>query len=138
MTQMRFDGPENEAQAFGKAGVLEPAMVTLQVRLSSAEHELALALPAQEWTKLVSDFKRMPVDERGRVGQSIRMAAAENPFPSDGRAMDLKLQEKCDAFVSDCILLAALAEAVGGRVLLETAVDKYKISKGNLVKGRLN
>lgn len=139
MTQMQPERMDiKSSQAFDKNGFSAQEMVTLQVRLHCAEHELALALPSHEWVKLVSDFKRMPVDERGRLGDSIRMAAAENPFPRDGSAMDLKTQEKCDIFVSDCVLLAALAEAVGPRVLMETAVDNYRIMKGNMVKGRLN
>jgi hypothetical protein len=116
----------------------ESQMVTVHMQLHAAGHELALAVPHLEWTKLVSDFVKMPADERQRVGSSIRSATAESPFPEDGHGLSAAEQEKCDAFVNDCILLAALAEAVGPRVLTETAVEKYSVAKGFSLKQRLN
>lgn len=113
-------------------------MVTVRMQLHAAGHELALAVPLLEWTKLVSDFVKMPADERQRVGSSIRSATAESPFPQDGHALSAAEQEACDAFVNDCILLAALAEAVGPRVLTETAVEAYSVAKGFDLKQRLN
>lgn len=113
-------------------------MITLRMSLVHAGHELALALPEVEWTNLVSHFVRMPADERQRVGAGIRMATSQDPFPMDGSPVLPKDQEKCDTFVSDCILLAALAEATGKRALSETVVDQYQIIRGNLVKQRLH
>lgn len=120
------------------AAFAELPMVTLKMSLIHAGHELALALPEVEWTNLVSNFVKMPADERQRVGASIRHATSEDPFPMDGSPVGPADQEKCDVFVSDCILLAALAEASGKRVLTETVVDKYQIVRGNLVKGHFN
>lgn len=116
----------------------ESQMVTVHMHLQHPGHELSLAVPRVEWTKLVSDFTKMRADERQRVGASIRQAVAVDPFPTDGTPLDAKLQEVCDIFVNDCILLAALAEVVGPRVLTETAVDRYKLVHGNMVKPRLN
>lgn len=120
------------------AALGDAPMITLRMSLLHAGHELALALPEVEWTTLVSNFVKMPADERQRLGASIRHATSQDPFPMDGSPVHPKDQEKCDVFVSDCILLAALAEAAGKRVLTETVVDKYQIVRGNLVKHRLN
>lgn len=116
----------------------ELPMISLQVFLSVQEHNLTLLMPESEWTKLVNDFKRMPVDERQRFGNSIRNATAHDPFPVDGASLSPHQQEVCDVFVSDCVLLAALAEVSGPRVLLETAVDSYRIVRGNLAKQGFN
>lgn len=113
-------------------------MVTVHMHLHQQGHELALAVPLLEWTKLVSDFVKMPADERQRVGHSIRQATADDPFPADGHALSAAEQDACDAFVNDCILLAALAEAVGPRVLAETAVERYHVAQGFTLKQRLN
>lgn len=122
----------------GSQAFAEPPMVTLRMNLTHAGHELALAVPEIEWTNLVNNFVKMPADERQRVGASIRHATSQDPFPEDGSPVGPQDQERCDAFVSDCILLAALAEATGERALTETVVDKYQIIRGNLVKNRLN
>lgn len=117
-------------------------MITLTVQLAHPGHELMLSMPRAEWLKLVSDFVKMPADERQRVGVSIRDATAMDPFPVDGEVLTPKQQRKCDVFVNDCILLAALAEAVGGRILLDTTVEAYKVTSGlpNLghMKGAFN
>ncbi|PZP40391.1 MAG: hypothetical protein DI585_00985 [Pseudomonas fluorescens] len=105
-------------------------MVTLRVTLNVAGQELALGLPRNEWLKLVSDFVRMPADERQRMGVSIREATAASPFPADGEPLTPRLQRKCDTFVNDCILLAALAESTTSRLLLDTAVESYKLVPG--------
>ena len=118
-----------EEQAIATA--LAADMVTVKISLVQAGHALMLAMPRAEWLKLVSDFVRMPADERQRMGVSIREAVAESPFPPEGEAFTPKIQRKCDVFVNDCILVAALAEALGNtRVLLETAVDSYKVVNG--------
>ena len=52
--------------------------------------------------------------------------------------MDGARQEVCDTFISDCILLAALAEAAGARVLTETTVDSYRVVRGNAAKQGFN
>lgn len=119
-----------EEQAF--AGAMAAAdMVTVKISLTQPGHELMLAMPRAEWLKLVSDFVRMPADERQRMGVSIRDAVAESPFPAENEPIPPKLQRKCDVFVNDCILVAALAEALGStRVLLETAVDHYTVMSG--------
>lgn len=125
-----------------EAGMAQNAMpmdmVTLNVVLHTAGHELTLAVPEVEWKELLNNFKRMQVDERQRVGVSIRNAVAQNPFPLEPRAMMPSEQERCDAFVSDCILVAALAEVAGKRVLEDTAVGSYTVTRGNLVKPRFN
>jgi hypothetical protein len=117
-------------------------MLTVQISLQQPGHELMLAMPRAEWLKLVSDFVKMPADERQRVGVSIREATAEDPFPTDGEVLTPKQQRKCDVFVNDCILLAALAETVGERILLDTAVEGYKVVPGlpdlGRMKGRFN
>ncbi len=106
-------------------------MITVKIALHQPGHELMLAMPRAEWLKLVSDFVRMPADERQRMGVSIRDAVAESPFPTDGDALTPALQRKCDVFVNDCILVAALAEALGNtRLLLDTAVDGYSVVNG--------
>ncbi len=114
------------------AGAMTAAdMVTVKISLHQPGHTLMLAMPRSEWLKLVSDFVRMPADERQRMGVSIRDAVAESPFPEDGEPLTPKLQRKCDVFVNDCILVAALAEALGStRVLLDTAVEHYSIASG--------
>ncbi|RYG59076.1 MAG: hypothetical protein EON60_11515 [Alphaproteobacteria bacterium] len=119
-----------EEQAF--TGAMTAAdMLTVKISLHQPGHELMLAMPRAEWLKLVSDFVRMPADERQRMGVSIRDAVAESPFPAEADAMTPKLQRKCDVFVNDCILVAALAEALGStRVLLDTAVDRYAVVNG--------
>jgi hypothetical protein len=116
-------------------------MVTLTLSIHP-ENRLALAMPATEWQGLVANFARMPVLERTRMGHSIRAAVATSPFPDEGTLTHDQLtpaqQQACDTFVTDCMLLAALAEATTTRVLVETAVTSYHISKGNTVKHRLN
>ncbi|MBI1309118.1 MAG: hypothetical protein GC129_04605 [Proteobacteria bacterium] len=134
MNETRMAAHEDQG---GKA-LLDVRMVTLQMKLVVEGHALTLALPEAEWRKLVRDFAHMPADERQRVGASICNATAQDPFPLDGQPLDPKGQQKCDAFVSDCILLAALAETVGKRVLADTAVEGYQLVYGNLVKPRLN
>ncbi|NBV54905.1 MAG: hypothetical protein EBR79_04235, partial [Proteobacteria bacterium] len=99
---------------------------------------LALAMPQAEWQDLVQNFARMPADERQRIGNSIRSATAHNPFPTNGAPLGSKQQKQCDTFVSDCILLAALAQATSTRVFLETALASFKLTHGNLVKPKLN
>ncbi len=129
MTYKPAHAPEfSENQAI--SSLMAADMVTVHMQLRTAGHELALAVPKAEWLKLVSDFVRMAADERQRVGVSIREATAHDPFPADGSALSPRQQRVCDVFVNDCILLAALAEAVGGRILLDTAVDTYKIVNG--------
>lgn len=117
-------------------------MLTLRVRLNVAGQELALGLPRSEWLKLVSDFVRMPADERQRMGVSIRMATAESPFPADGQMLRAPDQRRCDVFVNDCILLAALAEATSPRIFLDTAVEEVTLTPGlpdlGSLKGALN
>lgn len=121
-------------------------MLTVRMTLRQAGHELMLAMPRAEWLKLVSDFVKMPADERQRVGVSIREATAEDPFPVDGSPVAPQDQPKCDVFLNDCVLLAALAESLGGaageRILLDTAVDHYKVVPGlpqfGRQKGRFN
>ena len=119
-------------------GMLTAAdMVTVNMRLAHPGHELALSVPRTEWLKLVSDFVKMPADERQRVGVSIRDATAHDPFPTDGEALTPKQQRQCDVFLNDCILLAALAEAVGERILLDTTVEGYKVANGLPNLGRM-
>jgi hypothetical protein len=121
-------------------------MLTVRMTLRQAGHELMLAMPRAEWLKLVSDFVKMPADERQRVGVSIREATAVDPFPVDGSPVAAKDQPKCDVFLNDCVLLAALSEALGGsageRIFLDTAVDHYKVVPGlpqfGRSKGRFN
>lgn len=124
------------------AGLRMDDMLTVRVRLNVPGQELALGLPRNEWLKLVSDFVRMPADERQRMGVSIREATAESPFPTEGELMTPRLQRRCDVFVNDCILLAALAEATTPRILLDTAVEEVTLAPGlpNLggPKGALN
>lgn len=108
------------------------------MKLVEPGHELQLAIPHAEWLGLVSGFVKMPADERQRVGASIRNAVAEDPFPADGSPLDAARQAVCDAFVNDCILLAALAETVGPRVLADTAVEHYQLVRGGRIKGRFN
>ncbi len=105
-------------------------MVTLRMRLNVDGQELALGMPRNEWLKLVSDFVRMPADERQRMGVSIRTATAESPFPGDGHVLSPREQRRCDTFVNDCILLAALAEATTARILLDTAVETFQVVPG--------
>lgn len=112
------------------AGLRAGDMVTLRVRLNVAGQDLALAMPRSEWLKLVSDFVRMPADERQRMGVSIREATAVSPFPADGSVLTPRLQRRCDVFVNDCILLAALAEATSPRILLDTAVEEVTLTPG--------
>lgn len=125
--------PENSAIS----NMLAADMVTVNMALRIEGHELMLAMPRAEWLKLVSDFVKMPADERQRVGVSIRNATAEDPFPINGEALTPKQQRVCDVFVNDCILLAALAEAVGERILLDTAVETYKVVSGLPDMGRM-
>ena len=117
-----------------------PEMLTLMVDLHSEEggQQLALAVAKPEWLGLVSNFVRMPADERMRVGHSIQAALARSPFPAEGMALSPADQHACDSFVGDCVLLAALAEATTMRVLQGTAVAAYKISHGNAVKAQLH
>lgn len=112
------------------AKMMAAEMITVQMRLRTKGHELALAVPRPEWLKLVSDFMKMPADERQRVGVSIREAVVDDPFPVDGSPVTPAMQHKCDVFVNDCILLAALAETVGSRIMLDTAVETYKVVSG--------
>jgi hypothetical protein len=114
----------------GFSSMLAADMVTVHMTLRVEGHALALAVPRPEWLKLVSDFVKMPADERQRVGVSIREATANDPFPVNGEVLTVKQQRVCDVFVNDCILLAALAEAVGERILLDTAVETYKVVSG--------
>lgn len=116
----------------------ELPMVTVEFVLADPSHSVAVVVPAPEWEKLVSGFKHMPVDERQRFGSSIRSATASDPFPANGMPMDVARQEVCDTFISDCILLAALAEAAGARVLTETTVDSYRVVRGNAAKQGFN
>ena len=112
------------------AGLRLGDMLTLRVRLNVAGQELALGLPRSEWLKLVSDFVRMPADERQRMGVSIREATAASPFPAEGGLLTPRQQRRCDVFVNDCILLAALAEATSPRILLDTAVEEVTLAPG--------
>lgn len=119
------------------------AMVTLGVKLHphapmAAPFTLSLLLPDTEWRKLVADFGAMPADERQRVGANIRAAVTNNPFPADGGTVPPRLQKTCDDFVNDCVLLAALAESVGPRVLAETAVESYTLLHGNQIRATMN
>lgn len=129
MTQKPATAPEFMDNA-AISSLLAAEMITVHMQLRNAGHELALAVPRAEWLKLVSDFVRMAADERQRVGVSIREATANDPFPTDGGVLTAQQERQCDVFVNDCILLAALAEAVGGRILLDTAIDTYKIVNG--------
>ena len=117
-----------------------PEMLTLSIDLHGEEtgQQLALAVAKPEWLGLVSNFVRMPADERMRVGRSIQAAVARSPFPPEGMALSPADQRACDSFVGDCVLLAALAEATSARVLHGTAVAAYKISRGNAVKAQLH
>jgi|GEM_PF-5790336 len=119
----------------GAADALE--MTNLYVKLRDGGHELQLALPSAAWLQLVSSFTRMPADDRQRVGSGIRAAVAVDPFPAEGGMTGAKA-EVCDAFANDCVLLAALAEVVGDRVLADTAVEVYKLSAMSRLKQRLN
>lgn len=112
-------------------------MVTLHITLHSQQN-LALAMPETEWKDLVQNFARMPADERQRIGHSIRSATAHNPFPQNGEPLTPAQQQECDTFVSDCILLVALAQATSPRVFLETALQSFQLTHGNLVKPKLN
>lgn len=116
-------------------------MVTLTLHVQP-ENQLAVAMPAAEWKGLVENFARMPVIERTQMGHSIRNAVATNPFPENMPTSPHQLsaaqQQACDTFVTDCMLLAALAEATNQRVLAETALHGYHLSRGNTVKHRLN
>lgn len=107
-----------------------PDMVTVQVKLAETGHALSVGLPKAEWLKLVSDFVKMPADERQRLGVSIRDAVAASPFPADGEPVTPKLRRQCDTFMNDSLLLAALAETVGKRILLDTVVEDYAILSG--------
>ncbi len=115
-------------------------MLTLALTLHSqtGNQGLALALPKAEWLGLVSNFTRMPPLERTRVGHSIQAATAQNPFPVDGSPLTPAQQQVCDTFISDCMLLAALAEATSARVLQGTTVASYQLQHGNAVKAQLN
>lgn len=117
-------------------------MVTLSVTLQSVPGaspvELSLLLPDTEWRKLVADFAAMPADERQRVGLNIRQAVAKNPFPANGQPISTAQHKACDAFMNDCVLLAALAEATGKPVLADTAVDRYTLLHGNPIRAKLN
>jgi hypothetical protein len=116
-------------------------MLTLHVTLhgdGAAAPELGLAVTKPEWLGLVSHFTRMPADERARVGHSIQAALAHSPFPAHGGALSRAEQAACDTFVSDCVLLAALAEATTPRVLNGTAIATYRLNRGNQVKARLH
>lgn len=137
MTNTRALNPENtDESAF--SGLLSGVdMITVHMRLREPGHELALSVPRPEWLKLVSDFVKMPADERQRVGVSIREATANDPFPVNGEVLTEKQQRVCDVFVNDCILLAALAEAVGERILLDTTVEEYKVVPGLPQMGRM-
>lgn len=116
----------------------EMLTLTLDLTGEAGGPGLALALPKAEWLGLVSNFTRMPPLERTRVGHSIQAATAQNPFPTHGEALSPAQQQACDTFVSDCVLLAALAEATSVRVLQGTAVATYSLKAGNAVKAQLN
>jgi hypothetical protein len=120
--------------------VVQPEMLTLTLTLHAEPHapQLALAVAKPEWLGLVSNFTRMPPVERTRVGHSIQAATQHNPFPENGTAFSPAEEQACDSFVSDCVLLAALAEATSMRVLEGTAVATYKVQAGNAIKARLN
>jgi hypothetical protein len=116
-------------------------MLTLEITLHSDDQDnpkLALALTKPEWLGLMSHFTRMPADERTRVGMSIRAGLEHNPFPTDGRSLNAAEQQACDRFISDCVLLAALAEATTPRVLEGTALVGYYLARGNRVKEHLH
>jgi hypothetical protein len=113
-----------------ESGSYMPDMITVRLGLRQGSQQAALAVPKAEWLKLVSDFVKMPADERQRVGVSIREAVAVNPFPQDGSELTPKMRRVCDTFMSDSLLLAALAEAVGKRILLDTVVEDYEILPG--------
>jgi hypothetical protein len=128
-----------------QAQALMADMMTLSIELHSdanpdgpSEGQVALAVARPEWLGLISHFTRMPADERMRVGHSIQTAVARNPFPEDGTVLSQAQQAQCDSFISDCVLLAALAEATTSRVLQGTAVAAYKISRGNAIKAKLH
>ncbi len=115
------------------------SMLTLLLTLQGESgQQIALALSKPEWLGLVSNFTRMPPLERTRVGHSIQAATAQNPFPAHGAAPSPAEEVACDAFVSDCLLLAALAEATTDRVLQGTSVASYRVNAGNQVRAQLN
>jgi hypothetical protein len=125
--------PDNVLRAFPPG-----TMVTLAMKLHAQNVELSLLMPDVEWHRLVADFSAMQPDERQRVGSSIRASVAHNPFPPAGEPLSPAQQETCDVFVNDCILLAALAESVGERVLMDTAVESYALLRGNKIRAKLN
>ena len=113
------------------------AMLTVTLTLDNAQ-QLGVALPAAEWERLVADFTAMPTPERSALTASLRASATRNPFPADGASLSAHQQAACDTFVNDCLLLAALAEAVGERALLETAISTYVVQRGPLPRGALH
>lgn len=124
-----------------RASSMAHEMLTLLLSLHTPQGEprqIGLALAKPEWLGLISHFTRMPATERTRVGHSIQAAAAESPFPADGAPLSGPQQQQCDAFVGDCVLLAALAEATTPRVLLGTAVAAYKIREGNAIRAQMH
>jgi hypothetical protein len=115
-----------------------PPMLTLVVTLQEANQQLALAVAKPEWLGLVSHFTRMPPLERTRVGHSIQAATSRSPFPTDGAAPSHNMAAACETFVSDCVLLAALAEATSPRVLQGTAMRGYQLQIGNNIRQHLH
>jgi hypothetical protein len=113
------------------------AMLTVTLTLDNAQ-QLGVALPTAEWERLVADFAAMPAPERSALTASLRASATHNPFPTDGEGLTAQQQATCDTFVNDCLLLAALAEAVGERALLETAISTYVVQRGPLPRGALH
>jgi hypothetical protein len=129
-----------QTSSYSRAAAPLAEMLTLTLKLHGDEggQGLTLALPKAEWLGLVSNFTRMPPLERTRVGHSIQAATAHNPFPENGQLLSPREEQACDTFVSDCVLLAALAEATTARVLHGTAVATYGLKAGNTVKAQLN
>jgi len=112
-------------------------MLTVTLTLDNAQ-QLGVALPTVEWERLVADFSAMPTTERSTLTASLRASATHNPFPAEGISLTAQQQTACDTFVSDCLLLAALAEAVGERALLDTAISTYVVQRGPLPRGALH
>jgi hypothetical protein len=112
-------------------------MLTVTLTLDNAQ-QLGVALPTVEWERLVADFSAMPTTERSTLTASLRASVTHNPFPAQGTNLTAQQQAACDTFVSDCLLLAALAQAVGERALLDTAISTYVVQRGPLPRGALH
>lgn len=123
------------------SGMVKPSeggLVTLVMDLSGMEN-ISVAVPTDEWRNLISGYKLMPAHERAGIKESIRRGVKVSPFPTDGQTlMDEKLQRRCDTFVTDCILLAAMAEVLGKDTFAGTALKAVTVQAGNAVKGKLN